>query len=170
MESKKNLVLVGMMGSGKSTIGSILSKKLQFQFIDIDKKIEEKEGKKITTIFEKKGESYFRKLEEEITTNILTSKNQVVSLGGGGFINNKIQYLVLKSNISFWLNWKKITLINRITKNNKRPLAFKYNKEELEKIILERNKIYNKANYKINCQNLNKNEIVNRIIKIYEKI
>ena len=54
MESKKNLVLVGMMGSGKSTIGSILSKKLQFQFIDIDKKIEEKEGEKITTIFEKK--------------------------------------------------------------------------------------------------------------------
>ena len=91
MESKKNLVLVGMMGSGKSTIGSILSKKLQFQFIDIDKKIEESEREKITTIFEKKGESYFRKLEEKITTNILASKNQVVSLGGGGFINKNIR-------------------------------------------------------------------------------
>ena len=170
MESKKNLVLVGMMGSGKSTIGSILSKKLQFQFIDIHKKIEESEREKITTIFEKKGESYFRKLEEKITTNILASKNQVVSLGGGGFINKNIRYLVLKSNISFWLNWKNITLINRISKNNKRPLAFKHSKEELRDIILERSKIYNKANYKINCQNLNKNEIVDRIINIYEKI
>ena len=170
MESKKNLVLLGFMGSGKSTIGSILANKLNLDFIDVDYQLEKEEGISISKIFSTKGESYFRKLEEKITTNILASKNQVVSLGGGGFINKNIRYLVLKSNISFWLNWKNITLINRISKNNKRPLAFKHSKEELRDIILERSKIYNKANYKINCQNLNKNEIVDRIINIYEKI
>ena len=77
MESDKNLVLVGMMGSGKSTVGYILSKKLNMKFIDIDKEIEKEVGLKITEIFEKKGENYFREIEEKISLNFLKTKNKI---------------------------------------------------------------------------------------------
>ena len=87
MKSKKNIVLIGMMGSGKSSIGKILSKKLNLEFIDIDSKIEEKENMTISQIFETKGEEYFRKLEEIISINNLKLQNKVISLGGGGYIN-----------------------------------------------------------------------------------
>ena len=66
MKSNKNIVLIGMMGSGKSSIGKILSKKLNLRFIDIDQKIEECEDSKISEIFTKYGEDYFRKIEEKI--------------------------------------------------------------------------------------------------------
>ena len=84
MKSKKNIVLIGMMGSGKSSIGKILSKKLNLNFIDIDKKIEESENNTISDIFEKRGESYFRKIEENISINYLKLENKIISLGGGG--------------------------------------------------------------------------------------
>ena len=71
MKSKKNIVLIGMMGSGKSLIGRALSKKLNLDFIDIDNKIEENENKTILDIFNKNGESYFRKLEENLSINYL---------------------------------------------------------------------------------------------------
>ena len=93
MESKKNLILIGMMGSGKSTVGSILAKKLELEFIDIDKKIEEKEGIAIATIFKKKGESYFRQIEEKISIDLLNSNKKIISLGGGGFVNKNINPL-----------------------------------------------------------------------------
>ena len=74
MKSKKNLVFLGMMGSGKSSIGSIISKRLGINFVDIDHEIEKKLGMKISDIFEKKGEKYFREIEEDITLNILKKK------------------------------------------------------------------------------------------------
>ena len=170
MESKKNLVIIGMMGSGKSTIGSLLSKKLRYDFIDIDKKIEKNEGLEILTIFKKKGEKYFRNIEEKISIELLNSEKKVISLGGGAFINKNIQKIVLKEHISFWLNWKSEILINRIKNNNKRPLANNLGREKLKNLIFERNKVYNKANYKIDCNNLYKDEIVEKIKKIYEKL
>ena len=114
MKSKKNIVLIGMMGSGKSSIGKILSKKLNLDFIDIDEKIEKSEENTISNIFLKKGESYFRKIEQNITINYLKLENKIISLGGGGYINPKIRKQCMKNNISVWLNWKEETLIERI--------------------------------------------------------
>ena len=94
MKSKKNLVLVGMMGSGKSSIGKLLSKKIGLEFIDIDKLIEEEENKSISDIFKINGEKYFRDLEEKISIKKLKSENKVISLGGGGYINQKIRLIV----------------------------------------------------------------------------
>ena len=91
MKLNKNLVLIGMMGSGKSSIGKILSKKLEFEFIDTDNKIEEIEKKTISEIFKKKGEKYFRNIEESISINYLKLENKVISLGGGGYINPNIR-------------------------------------------------------------------------------
>tara|TARA_B100002003_G_scaffold224294_1_gene229563 strand:+ start:321 stop:845 length:525 start_codon:yes stop_codon:yes gene_type:complete len=169
MNSNKNLVLIGMMGSGKSIIGSLLSENLNLEFKDVDSIIEKEAGFKISKIFKKKGENYFRKLEEKITLQLLKSQNTIVSLGGGGFINKNIRYQVLKNHLSFWLNWENSTLINRIIKSKKRPIAFNSNVNEIKKMIMDRSKLYSMANFRVNCENLSKNKIVNKIKDIYEK-
>tara|TARA_B100001540_G_C15487159_1_gene497410 strand:+ start:33 stop:548 length:516 start_codon:yes stop_codon:yes gene_type:complete len=166
--NKKNIVLIGMMGSGKSTIGYLLSKTIDLKFIDIDNFIEKETGLKIHNIFEKKGEAYFRNLEEKITLKFLKSKKKIISLGGGSFLNKNIRKESTTNNISFWLNWKNSTIIKRISKSKKRPLAFNVNENDLKRIINERSKIYSEANFKINCESLTKNMIVNQIKNLYE--
>ena len=168
MKSKKNLVLVGMMGSGKSTIGHLVSKKLNTNFIDIDSLIEKLTKMKISDIFLKKGEKYFRNLEEKITMKSLNTTNTVISLGGGVFMNEIIRTEVIKNHFSFWLNLDTPTLLNRIKKNKKRPIVLKLNDHEIVKLIEFRAKTYSKAKFKINCYKLTKTEIVKKIIKLYE--
>ena len=94
----KNLTLTGMMGVGKSTIGKNLAKKLKYNFIDVDKIIEAKEGLSINLIFKNKSESYFRKIENEITLSELKKNNSVISLGGGAFLNKAIRKNTKKKN------------------------------------------------------------------------
>ena len=165
---KENLVFLGMMGSGKSSIGSLVSKKLNIDFIDVDDEIEKQTGLKISKIFENEGEKYFREIEEITTLKLLKKSKTVISLGGGAFLNNKIKKEILDNHISFWLNWDIKTLVNRIKDSKKRPLAQKSSKSEIVELIKKRSIIYSKAMYKINCENLTKNEIVKNVIKIYE--
>ena len=169
MKSNKNIVLLGMMGSGKSTIGYLLSNKINSDFYDIDKIIEEEEGLKITEIFENKGENYFRKIEEKICLKILKFNKIIISLGGGSFLNNKIREEIQNNHVSFWLNWNTSTIIRRIKKNKNRPILKGMSENEINKLIIKRKKIYEKAHLKINCENLSKNEIINKIIKLYER-
>ena len=168
MKSNKNIVLIGMMGSGKSSIGKILSKKLKLTFIDIDQKIEESENSKISEIFSKYGEHYFRKIEEKISLKYLNSENSVISLGGGGFINVSIRKMCEKNCFSFWLNWKNETIIKRIYKSKKRPLVMKLTRAQINNLIKERSKFYSLSNHRINCDKLDKIEIINKILDIYE--
>ena len=168
MNSNKNLVFLGMMGSGKSSIGNLVSEKLNLPFIDIDSLIVENTGMSVSEIFKKKGEDYFRNLEEKITLKCLKKINNVVSLGGGGFINDKIRKEILSNHFSFWLNCNESTLMKRIKGSKKRPLAFKSTDQEIKKMIKDRSKIYSNAQFKINCNKLKKMEIVKKIIKIYE--
>ena len=168
MKSKENLVFLGMMGSGKSSIGYMIAKKLKLDFIDIDNEVEIESNMSIERIFETKGENYFRKFEEKITLKKLKLKPVVISLGGGAFINKNIRKEVLKNHLSFWLNWSAKILINRIKNSKKRPVAFNSSEEELNNLIIKRSNFYSKALYEIKCDNLTKNEIVKKIIKIYE--
>ena len=168
MNSNKNLVFLGMMGSGKSSIGNLTSKKLGLPFIDVDSLIVENTGMSISEIFEKKGENYFRNLEEKITLKYLKRTQNVISLGGGGFINAKIRKEILTNHFSFWLNWDESILIRRIKGSKKRPLVFKSTDQEIILIIKDRSRIYSNAQFKINCNKLTKTEIVKKIIKIYE--
>ena len=168
MNSNKNLVFLGMMGSGKSSIGNLVSKKLDLPFIDVDSLIVENTGMDISEIFEKKGENYFRNLEEKITLKCLKKIKNVVSLGGGGFMNTKIRKEILTNHFSFWLNWDDSILIKRIKGSKKRPLVFKSTDQEIRSIIKDRSRIYSNAQFKINCNKLTKTEIVKKIIKIYE--
>ena len=115
----KSLVLTGMMGVGKSTIGRLLANKLKVRFIDIDNLIEKKEGKSISKIFQVTGEAYFRDIEQKITKEVVKNSKGVIALGGGGFINPEIRNDVLKYSISFWLHTKLETLVKRNKKNKK---------------------------------------------------
>ena len=169
MNLNKNIVLLGMMGSGKSTIGYLLSRNINFNFLDIDKFIEKEMGLKIYDIFQKKGEIYFRNLEEKITLKFLKGKGKIISLGGGAFLNKNIRKEILKNHISFWLSWNNSTIIKRILKSKKRPIAFISSENNLKKLINERSNIYSEAKFKINCETLTKNMIVKNIIELYEK-
>ena len=166
MKLNKNLILIGMMASGKSTIGSLLAKKLNLKFFDTDFIVEKKAKMKIIEIFQKKGEPYFRNLEKKIILNLLNKNNCVISLGGGAFINEAVRKVAQKDNTTIWLNWSLKTLIDRIKKNNKRPVASNLSNNELKDLLIYRSKIYSKANYKIDCENMQKTEIVNKIIQL----
>ena len=168
MKLKENLVFLGMMGSGKSSIGSLVAKKLKLNFIDIDKEIENNLNLTIKKIFKIKGEDYFRKTEEQTTLKKLKLTSTVISLGGGAFLNNNIRKEILKNHLSFWLNWDYKILLNRIKNSRKRPLAINATDTELIDLIKKRSNIYSKALYEINCDNLTKSEVVNKIIEIYE--
>ena len=168
MKSKKNLVFVGMMGSGKSSIGLLVAKKLKLNFIDIDKEIENELGISIKKIFETKGENYFRKFEEKITLKKLNLNQVVIALGGGAFLNKNIKNRVLKNHLSFWLNWNDEILLNRIKNSKKRPLAFNSTDNELIDLIKKRANIYSKALYEIKCETKTINKIVKQIVEIYE--
>jgi len=168
MKSKENLVFLGMMGSGKSSIGFLIAKKLKLNFIDIDNEIEKKLGITINKIFEDKGENFFRKVEEKITLKKLKLHSSVISLGGGAFMNENIRKTVLKNHISFWLNWDNNILLGRIKNSKKRPLVMNSSDNQIVNLIQKRSNVYAKALYEIKCDNLTKNEVVNKIIKIYE--
>ena len=166
---KKNLVLTGMMGAGKSTIGKRLSKKLKVKFIDLDKLIEKREGNSIKEIFEIKGEEYFRKIEKKTALQELKRSNTVIALGGGAFMNKDIRREVDGSAISFWLDLNLRQLLKRLKDSKKRPLLNKKNlPQTLNKIYLERKKFYNQANYRIKCNSISANEIILKILKLYE--
>ena len=166
---KKNVVLTGMMGVGKSTIGRKLANKLKLKFADIDRIIEKTQKKTIGDIFTKEGEKHFRQIEKKITLVELSKSQQVIALGGGAFLNKSIRNEVKNSSLSFWLDLNLDILYARLKKSKKRPLLNDGNLEEtINKIYSERKKIYNESNFKIKCDSLGDEKIVIIIIKLYE--
>tara|TARA_Y100000590_G_scaffold463238_1_gene629514 strand:- start:166 stop:669 length:504 start_codon:yes stop_codon:yes gene_type:complete len=166
---KKNLVLLGMMGVGKTTLGKIVAKKLGLTFIDTDLSIEKSNLMSIEEIFKKKGEKFFRIEEEKEVLKSLKQKNCIIALGGGAFMNKTLRENILKNNISIWLDAAIKTLNNRIKWNQKRPLLKGNYVEKLKKIYTDRKNIYKLANHRIQCDNLTKNDVIQKIIAIYEK-
>ena len=157
------------MGVGKSTIGKNLAKKLKYNFFDVDKLIEAKEGLSINLIFKNKSESYFRKIENDLTLSLLKKDNSVISLGGGAFLSNSIRRSAKKFSTSFWLDVPVEQLVIRLKNSKQRPLLYKKNiNETVKKIYFERKKIYNEADYRVKCSTLKSEEIVNKILNLYE--
>jgi len=167
---KKNLVLLGMMAAGKTTLGKIVAKKQKLKFIDIDTSIEKKNFMTIKEIFKKKGEKFFRMEEEKEVLKSLKKNNCVITLGGGAFMNKTIRENILKNTISIWLDVDIKTLNKRVQWNQKRPLLKEENnKKKLTELYAERKDIYKLANHKIACDKLSKQNIVAKIITLYEK-
>ena len=120
--NKKNICIMGLMGSGKTIIGKDLSKYLNLNFYDTDKEIELMTKKKINEIFEEEGESYFRDIEEKVCIEILTNDNCVISLGGGSIISKKIRKTIKNNSYSIYLQVTLNNLLNRLKFSRKRPL------------------------------------------------
>ena len=162
--NKKNICIMGFMGSGKSIIGKDLSKYLNLNFYDTDKEIELKTKKKINEIFEEEGELYFRDIEEKVCIEILTNDNCVISLGGGSIISKKIRKIIKKNSYSIYLQVTLNNLLNRIKFSRKRPLLNNNsNKSEtMRKLLNDRQKYYEKADLIIN-NNGDKSQTLNLI-------
>ena len=171
MATHKSLVLVGMMGTGKSTIGKEVAKKLKIEFVDTDTLIENEENLAIAEIFKKNGEKYFRELEEKIFLKIKSDKEKIISVGGGAFINDVIRKKILKEYLSIWLNMNDDLIIDRIKRNaKKRPMVDQNNIEKsIKNLKKNRDPIYKLANYEINCNLNSKNKIIEKVIDFYEK-
>ncbi|MBP9596656.1 MAG: shikimate kinase [Fusobacteriaceae bacterium] len=119
---KSNLILIGFMGSGKSTVGKILAEKLEMKFLDTDLEIEKEQGRSVQDIFSEKGEEYFRKLENEMSKKLSTENNTIISTGGGIILNKEnIEYLK-KDGVVFFLDVAKKTLYKRLISSKGRPL------------------------------------------------
>ena len=162
--NKKNVCIMGLMGSGKSIIGKDLSKYCNLKFYDTDKEIELITKKSINEIFEKDGETYFRKIEEKICLELLKKNNCIISLGGGTIINKKIRNAIKKNSYSIYLQVKLNNLESRLKLSKKRPLLNKIEnkKETLEKLYYERRRFYEKADFTINNDD-DKNQVIEKI-------
>ena len=167
---RKNLVLLGMMSVGKSTLGEIVAKKVGLKFIDTDTNIEKNCLMKISEIFKKKGEKFFRSEEKKEVLKSLKGSNSVIAIGGGAFIDKTIRDNILKNAVSIWLDANLKDLNKRIKWSNKRPLLSKENSQKkINKLYDKRKNIYKLANHRINCDKLSKKNITKKIIIFYEK-
>ena len=166
--SSKNIVLIGMAGVGKTTVGRVLSKKIQRKFLDIDQEFEEQTKIRITDFFAIYGEKEFRRIERRIINHVLTkNKKLVVSAGGGIFSNDEIRYLIIKKSITFFLDSSIETLAERLKKNfSNRPLLNKGNlRDNIEKLYQKRIKDYMMAKHIILVDDLSVEDVVLNIIK-----
>lgn len=166
--------LIGYMGSGKSHISKILSEKIDFKLIDLDKEISRRNKLTIPEIFEKKGEIYFRKLEREALEEILASEeNVVLSLGGGTPVYYNNMEIINHSSRSVFLRTSVGTLVERLSKQKeKRPIIANISDEDLPEFIakhlFERNQFYSKAQFSVGTDSREPEDIVNEIIeKLY---
>ena len=168
----KNIVLVGMMGAGKSYIGGKLAKLLaHFSYVDIDEKIEKETGLTIPEIFETKGEQEFRDLEAQEIEELSKKRNQIISLGGGAFENKKTIETLKKNCISFYLKAPAAELFKRLQEQgtDNRPLLKEdFSLGSVEKLLAKREKHYQKADFIINTNQKPAYTILNDILKEYE--
>lgn len=166
----KNIVLVGMMGAGKTTIGALLAQKIHATYVDIDSAVEKETGKTINQIFESYGEDLFRKLESKTIKKYAAYHNQVISTGGGA-VSNPVNLEELQRNsILFYLKATPKELYARIKDVKNRPLLKQPNPlSVLDKLLKEREKSYQMADYTIVTSNKQAFEIIEEIIEKYNE-
>jgi len=150
IQNKRNIAIIGHMGSGKSIIASKLSQKFKILNYDSDQEIVKFEKKLINKIFEENGEKYFRNIEKKILERLLIKKNIIISLGGGSILDSEIRKLIRKYSISVFLDVDMNILANRLGKSRYRPLLKNVNiKKKLKDLDIQRRKYYQLANITI---------------------
>lgn len=166
--NRKTIVLVGMMGAGKTTTGFGLAQKLGIKFIDSDREIERKEGLSTTQIFEDKGEEYFKTLERREINKILNSpRSQVLSIGGNAFDDELIRQKIKEKAVSIFLEVDLDVLLKRVERRNNRPVLESGDKEKIMTDLYNKKMpIYSKADICVNTTFLNKDTTINVIIKL----
>lgn len=170
MDKKKNIILIGMMGCGKTTIGHLLDEKItNFQYVDIDKEIEKEAKKSIPEIFEQDGEEHFRDIENRIFSRFCNYHNQVISTGGGIVEKAENMNIMKENGVVFYLRANIDSLFERVIKTNNRPKLLGDNpKQVLKDLIKKREPNYNKADFIIETEKKELLEIVKEIAQKYD--
>ncbi len=162
----KTIVLTGMSGSGKSSVGKVLAEKRNLKFIDIDEQIVLNEKKSINEIFSENGENYFRELEVLTLKNIFEPENLVISLGGGAFENDGTRNFLLNNSTVIYLQTSPETILNRLKNSNDRPLLNNnMNLSAIEKLFNSRKNNYELAHFIIITDNKNIEDLAGEILK-----
>lgn len=161
----RSLVLVGMMGAGKSSIGRRLAARLEIPFVDADAEIERAAGMTISDIFAKHGESSFRSGEARVIARLLEAGPQVLATGGGAFMNTDTRVLIGQKGISIWLKADYDILMRRIRRRNDRPLLNTENPADtLKRLIEERYPVYGLADVTVHSRDVPHDTIVDEIL------
>jgi shikimate kinase len=159
------IVLVGLMGAGKTSVGRRLAEKLDIPFVDADHEIEIAAGKSIPDIFAEHGEDYFREGERRVITRLLENGLQVLATGGGAFMNDETRARIKELGVSLWLKADLNVLLKRVAKRNDRPLL-KENPELVMKNLMQlRYPIYAEANITVESRDVQHGQMVNDVIK-----
>ncbi len=163
---QKSIVLVGMMGCGKSAVGSRLAMKLEVPFVDIDYEIEKNEGMPIAEIFKEKGEPHFRNLEKTTISDILSTRICVIATGGGAFINEETRALIKEKARSVYIQADFEVLLERVSRKNTRPLLEGGDKAAILRDLMEKRcPIYEKADIMVDSSSGAHNVVVDKIIE-----
>ena len=164
--SDRSLVLVGMMGAGKSTIGRRLATRLGLDFIDADAEIERAAGQTISEIFSSHGETEFRQGEERVIARLLEGEPKVIATGGGAFNSDRTRKCIKDRAISIWLRAEIPVLVERVKRNNARPLLKNGDAEAiLRKLANERYRYYEQADIVVDSSTGPHREVVDAIVK-----
>ena len=163
-----NIYLIGMMGSGKSTVGKNLSEKLNMSFVDIDDDIKAVNEMKMAEIFDNFGEKKFREMESAYFIEKSKQKNNIFSTGGGIILKKENRSVLINNGTTILLEADCNSLLSRIKDSSDRPLISECNSLEKISNIWEKRKkhYYNSCHHVVNCRELSISEVVNKIIEI----
>jgi shikimate kinase len=162
----RSIVLVGLMGAGKSTIGRRLAQKLGLEFTDADAEIERAAGKTVPDIFRDHGEAYFRDGERKVIARLLESGPQVLATGGGAFMNEETRHNIARRGISVWLKADVDLLMMRVRRRDNRPLLKAEDPEEImRQLIAQRYPVYGHADVTVESRDVPHNSIVSDVIR-----
>jgi shikimate kinase len=166
----RSIVMVGLMGCGKSSVGKRLANKLGLPFIDADEEIERVAQKSINEIFSDHGETFFRDRESKVIARLLASGPQVLATGGGAFINPETRAKMKESGISVWLRAELPVLMRRVAKRDTRPLLRDADPEAvMRKLMDDRYPIYAQADLTVDSREVPHDSIVVEIIESLKK-
>ena len=160
------IVLVGLMGAGKTSVGRRLAEKLDIPFVDADHEIETAAGKSIAEIFADHGEDYFREGERRVIARLLENGTQVLATGGGAFMNEETRKRIKTQSISVWLKADLELLLKRVSKRNDRPLLKAEDPAAvMSRLINLRYPVYAEANITVESRDVQHGQMVNDVIK-----
>ena len=166
-DNGKTLVLVGLMGSGKSTVGRRLAQRLGRPFRDADDEIENAAGMPIPDIFETYGENEFRALEQRVIARLIEQPPHVLATGGGAFMNDATRLLIKEKAVSIWLKAELPVLLDRVKKRNNRPLLMNRDPRKVLSELMEiRYPVYAEADYTVETVNGPHGQAVDSILKV----
>jgi len=167
---KRTIVLIGMMGAGKSSIGRRLATRLGLPFVDADDEIERAANMSIPEIFERHGEPYFRDGERRVIERLLEDGPQVLATGGGAFMNEETRANIARGGISIWLNAEFEVLMNRVRRRSHRPLLRNPDPEGvMKRLLAERNPVYAGADLELRSRDVPHEVVIDDLLKLLDE-